>query len=278
MTTYSDDFSGETVSAAPANWTARWTTTNQTFDIQNPSDGTAEDDRAAVYVHTANAIRLFSYDAMDAAANRQDSEIVIRARFPSVPVADYGFTIWLRASGSSGAEDGYFVRLDNFAGIQWNWQLFRYDAGTISSQIGSDVAFDSSKADGDPIADEWYYARFRVNSTALQFVQWQEANDEPADWSIDETDSDLNVDGWQGFGTTTDETVEIDYVGAASNGDTAPLAASTNTVVRISAAYAQVVHQATDPVVRISAAYAQVVLNTTVASSGPGTTSIIIIG
>ena len=259
MTTYSDDFSGETVSAAPANWTARFTTSDQTFDIQDPSDGEAEDDREAVFVHTANAIRLFSFDDMDADAERQDSEIVIRARFPSIPVADFGFTVWLRASGGAGTEDGYVVLLDNFAGISWRWQLFRYDAGSISSQIGGNLAFDSSKLDGDPIADEWFYVRFRCNGTALQFKHWRDGFPEPSAWGIDETDSDLDVDGWQGFGCTAQDTAEVDYVGAGSAGDTAPINPSTNTVARMSAVYAQAVHAADDPIVRMGAVYAQVV-------------------
>lgn len=269
MTTYSDDFSGETVSSPPSNWTARFDTTNQTLTIVNPSDGEAEDDRAIRLVHTAAGIRLISFDSMDADANRQDSEIVIRFRFvtDNLTASDLTLQLWLRASGSSGSEDGYEAYLDASGGVSWRWAIRRWDAGTASGNLDAFQVFRNPyrilngtrgfSSDDDPEVGVWYYARFRVNSTTLQFRQWAEGSPEPTTWDLEATDSDLNVDGWTGFGIRNDDEIEVDYVGAGTNGDTAPINISTNTVVRGSAAYAQVLNQEANPGFRVSAVYAQ---------------------
>jgi len=259
MTTYSEDFAGMTTGSAPTNFTARFTTSNQTDTVENPSDGEAEDDRAFRFVHTANAERLFSFDAVDSDTNREDSEILVRWRINDAD-ADLGISFWVNGSGSAGSEDGYYVGYE-LVGSSERWQLKRYDAGT-STDIGTVVVWPDndirSAADQHPVIDKWYWCRFRKNGTALQFRVWSDGDEEPTDWLIDETDSDLDVDGWVGVGCGNQDQFEVDYVAVGTAGDTALADASTNTNVRLTAAYAAVLHQDDGTPVRLSAAYAAV--------------------
>jgi hypothetical protein len=240
-----------TTGVAPTNFTNRFTTTDQTWTVESVSE--AEDDRVFRYVHTASAVRLFSFDDVDADSERQDSEIVVRWRINDAD-AHLGFSLWLNGSGAAGTEDGYLVQYELQFGVNEQFQLKRYDAGT-PTDIGSTVVFSGNR----PLIDVWYYARFRKNGTALQFRVWNEGSAEPTDWLIDRTDSDLDVDGWVGVGVGNQDQFEIDYVGVGTNGDTAPIDASTNTIARITHMGAKVVQQNDAGQIRLTQLAAKVI-------------------
>lgn len=240
-----------TTGVAPTNFTNRYTTTNQTWTVESVSE--AEDSRVFRFVHTASAIRLFSFDDVDADSERQDAEIVVRWRINDAD-AHLGFSLWLNGSGAAGTEDGYLVEYELQFGVNEQFQLKRYDAGT-PTDIGSTVVFSGNR----PVIDAWYYARFRKNGTALQFRVWNEGSAEPTDWLIDQTDSDLDVDGWVGVGVRNQDQFEIDYVGVGTNGDTAPIDASTNTIARVTHMGAKVVQQNDAGQIRLTQLAAKVI-------------------
>lgn len=302
MTTYAKDFSDElTTGVFPSDFTARYSSMSD-WTVEAPTD--AEDNRSFQSDGTGSGIQMASWDDIDGDANRDNCEILARWKHTS----DVSNTLWLfgRASGSATSEDCYVFTIRSTGNIS----IFRYDSGTFNDITDSNINADSLASpvtiftsDADPSFTHhptglWSYARFRINGTGatvtLRGKYWIDGIsmvNEPDWWMVEADDTDANritAAGWVGVGRAGHTgTVDVDYFSVGTNGDTAPLNASTNTTVRVSTIYAEVLGQeanpntqmsqhftevlgqATSPIMRVSGSYMKV-LHKNNLSSGTG--------
>ena len=278
MTTYAKDFSDElTTGVFASDFTNRFKTTSG-WTIEAPTD--AEDDRTfqAAGTDTDSSLGLVSWDDVDGDANRVNSDIVVRFKCASDAANEWW--IWTRASGSAGSENGYVC----FCNAGGNIVMSRYDSGTQSVLTAADEDLNADFVsnpwayftdDQDPSftyqpADLWLYVRFRVNGTGatvtLQTKVWidgvQGLGNEPDHWINETTDtsgSRISTAGWCGIGRFGETgVVDWDYIAIGTNGDTAPINASTNTTVRVSTAFIEVMGQQANPEVQMTQQFVNV--------------------
>jgi|Cruoilmetagenom7_1024161.scaffolds.fasta_scaffold00637_8 hypothetical protein len=273
MTQYAKDFSDElTTGVFASDFTSRYASTSD-WTIESATD--AEDDRVFQSDGTGANRQLCSWDDVDGDANRDNCEMLVRFRQGT----DNTSAMWLlgRASGSASSETCYAMALRSTG----HWSLYRYDSGTFNTggtTMNADNQYTPAyffTADKDPNyihqpVDLFTYARFRVNGTGatvtLQGRVWIDGVDglqEPDFWQIEWADTHANritSAGWIGVGRSTHSSIvtDIDYFSVGTNGDAAPLNASTNTVVRMSTIWAEVMGYEANPNVRMSQHFAQV--------------------
>ena len=206
MAVFSIDFSGETTGAPPTNFTSRWTATGETWAVREKAGELGG--KGLEHTRTTTARRLFSWDTPGTDA---DAEILVRWR-SSAPAGSDQFWFILRGSGAAATETGYIFRNTSGTSIQ----ISKVVAGTLST-IGASVTIPTL------VSNEWYWARFRINGTAIKAKLWAgEHLTEPADWTIERTDSDIVAAGWLGVGNAaTTGTRDYDDIAAGTAGDTA---------------------------------------------------------
>lgn len=229
MTQYSTGFDSYTVGAQPSDWTARWVTANTTWAVRSKSS--AGGGQCLEYTGTASAHHLLTWDAIDADANRANTEILARVRVSSS--SSEILRLLVRGSGAAGAENGYYFA---FNGPTQTYQFQKYVAGALTN-LNSAVSF-------APTANAWYYLRFRVNGTTLSAKLWVDGDSEPSAWTMTLTDSSISAAGWVGVhNQDSTGTRDLDLFSVATNGDTAPLpSVSTTTVIQTSQAAVEVAH------------------------------------
>jgi len=272
MTQYAKDFSDElTTGVYASDFTSRYSTTAE-WTIEAPGD--AEDDR--VFQGTSGAgIDLNSWDDIDGDANRDNCELLARWRI-SADVATNIPELFARASGSVGNETSYQLTTRSTG----NWEFYRYNTGSFNASgvtlnaDGQGMPQTMFTSDRNPAHTHhalglWQWARFRVNGTGatvtLQAKLWIDGINgvnEPKDWMMtwaDTTGSRITAAGWVGIGRQGHTgTLEYDYFAVGTNGDAAPLNASTNTVVRVTSIYAEVMGSEANPPVRVTQNFAEV--------------------
>ena len=269
MATYAWDGNGETTGSFSTNWTSRYATISN-LTIESVTD--AEDDRVHQWNTGDTGICMASLDAVDGDANRANADIVVR--FQRSIDDDINGGIWIRASGTGGSETGYLMNFGQTGNAQW--QRFNSGSGvSVGGLFNMDQMDIPGMAPGvgqDNFthfpAGEWVWVRARVNGTGatvtLQAKFWRDGWPEPADWNIDESDtsgSRITANGWCGVGQSTHTGVfDIDFFEVNTNGDTPTFTKSTNTVIRETGEYAQVLVETTNPVVRETGEYAQVLV------------------
>lgn len=283
MANYTETFSGQTTGANSTTFTNRWASESN-ISVENPAID-EQDDRVLRYNTGDTGLLLQSMDSVDADGNRANSEIVCRIRY----AGDHDNILHpvLRASGAGTTETGYQLHLRS----NGNLTIGRYNSGTYTA-IATGINLDGQASPwaqfyGDTFtfcpANEWLLMRFRVNGTGatvtLQGKIWGDGDEEPADWTIDTTDTDasrITAAGWTGLGRTAhDAAAYLDAIGVGTNGDTAVLPAGTSAVritqatgnvllqddttpVRITQATANVLHNKNDTPIRITQATANV--------------------
>ena len=271
MTTYTTTFAGETVAAASSTMTNRFATAAGTL-IQNPADGEAESDRALSSDGEDSGIQMWSLDAIDGDANRDNCEMLCRFRVDNDSTENY--SVWGRASGSSGSETGYRVQAENGTML-----YHRFNAGTETLvSTGADLDFPATApitgwwlGTGDipswsnsPEGGIWLWLRFRINgigaTVTLSAKYWLDGLPEPSNGFMyvrtDTNASRVVAAGWCGWGRTvhtSTEKVELDYFSAASNGDTPAIAISADlAIIRLTQTNTMVATQDADPIVRLT--------------------------
>lgn len=219
MTTYSTSFDSYTADVQPSDWTARWVTTNNTWLVRSKAGvegGKCLENIGSV----SNAYRLLTWDALDADANRANTDILVRVRSSNSSLEQY--RLMARGSGAAGSETGYCLRL-----FGPTMTMMRFASGS-SFNVGSSASIPNT------VSNAWYYARFRVNGTSLQGKFWKDGDPEP-DWQVSGTDSSITAAGWVGvMGWSSTNTRDMDWFSVGTNGDTAPLSISTATPIRVS--------------------------------------------
>jgi uncharacterized phage protein (TIGR02218 family) len=207
MTVYTTSFGEYTTGAAPSDWTARWTTTGETWAVRADAATTAG--KYLEHTRTTTAKRLLSWDDIDGDSGRDNGEIFVRYRSTSATSADQ-FYLVLRGSGSAGSETAYLFY--NTSGT--NVRIAKMSSGTITEIANFTFTL---------INNTWLGLRFRANGTALKAKIWNSQLDaEPAAWSIETTDATITGTGWIGVGNfATTGTRSFDDVAIGTSGDTA---------------------------------------------------------
>jgi uncharacterized phage protein (TIGR02218 family) len=212
MTVYATSFGSDTTGAAPANWTQRWTTTGSTWLVQ--ASATTTQGKYLQHARTTTAKRLLSWNDVDADANRDNSEIFVRARTSSYSSSDQ-FWLVLRGSGSAGSETGYVFY--NLSDTQF--RVSKMSAGTLTTIATFNFTY---------VGAVFLGFRFRVNGTSIKARVWNSQTDaEPATWNVDTTDATISGVGWVGVGNAAfTGTQDFDDIAVGTNGDTAAFPAS----------------------------------------------------
>ena len=269
MTTYTEQFAGMTTGIDPTNFTSRYATTTG-YSVENPADSEAEDDRVHNQDGTVDTGGMWTFDDIDGDANRDNCEIV--ARFRVGGDADSQFALWARAFGSDGNKSAYVAYITT--GVL---RVGRYDADTFLNQANSvDLDFSllspwfvwgSDRGDwafaSFPVGN-WLWMRYRVNGTGATVTHsakvWADGQDEPADWMVEDADSDAarhTAAGWCGWNKndfTASEDTEVDYFSVGTNGDSPVIATSADlAAIRLTGHQMAAAVSDGDPIVRITA-------------------------
>ena len=199
MASYSTDFSEYTTGNQPSDWTERYHTGDATAIVR--ADASAEGGKLLRVDHSAPERYAVSWDDVGSVS---DVEVLAKIRW-SDNLAGVA-KVYLRGSGGSADECGYFVDIDQ---INNQVKLYKYVSGAVT-QIGSTVkkVF---------FEDVWYLVRIRVNSTSIKVKIWVSSGTEPTSWMFDETDSSLSS-GWVGLGPFCGDAGDCDWFGVATNG------------------------------------------------------------
>lgn len=218
MAQYSTSFDAYTVDVQPSDWTARWTTTNNTWLTR--SKAAAGGGKCLENVGTtSNAFRLLTWDAVDGDANRANTEILARIRNSSSGLD--GFRVTVRASGGVGTENSYELK------VTGNSMRIEKVTNGVSALLGNTFTIPA-------LSNVWCYVRFRANGTSLQGKFWNDGEAEPG-WQVSATDSTFTAAGWVGVnGWSAVNIRDLDWFSVGTNGDIAPLSSDTATVIRVS--------------------------------------------
>ena len=201
--TYRTNFSGYELGTVPSDWT--------------PEHASGSDDWGAVAEQSPAGSAVLRFDSgtsarhalsYDQAGSVGDVEVLGLFRVDDLsqsPTA--GGRLFVRGSGGSGDESGYFVNVRDGA-----FGIWKYDGGG------------SARLDewGQPADGQWYFARFRAAGDQLQARVWPADGDEPTDWDADVSDSAL-ASGWIGVGSYSEFTDDWGYLSVGVGGESAPM-------------------------------------------------------
>ena len=207
MAQYFTDFSEYTAGSQPSDFTERWDTAAVTATVETVSGAAGG---VALRFVSGGGPAAISWDEIDSDSDRDDVEILTRIRrTTSTGLNSMG--VLARAVNLEATRTGYFST------ISVSLKTDRYLNGGYSSF--SDTSFAAS-------IEVWYYVRARFNGTNVKLKAWSgDLVDEPSDWGIETTNSDISGAGWVGFFNFNSGTVEYDFLGVGTNGDTAPSSA-----------------------------------------------------
>jgi hypothetical protein len=200
MAQFFTNWSSDTIGAAPVGWTRTWGT--GTWAVA------ADTIRYVRGTVGANNWQLLTWDAPGSALT--DSEIVVKVRASSQ--AGDAIHLWLRASGTSTARNGYYLG-SNAGGA---FDLLKSVGGTVTA-LGSSSGFAYS-------ANVWFWVRFQASGTTVRCRAWADGTAEPATWNLTTTDSAI-TSGGIGIGFWyAPPSRDYAIVGVGTGTDSAPIA------------------------------------------------------
>lgn len=217
MPNYINTFQAASVGAAlPSGLTSRWANPNWSVIDE------ADDKIVHMAARSPSAAWGVSLDAVDADADRDDSEILVQVRSSSIPTQSLVGAM-LRGSGTTTAD-----------ATSYSCRLYGPSALRIVKVIAGAVTTVASVASGITYAaNTFYWIRFRANGNSLRAKVWAGAvGDEPGAWLIDTTDASISAAGYTGWiavGASVQH--DVAQIAVATNGDTATLTADTTAPV-----------------------------------------------
>lgn len=214
-------FETDTIGVQPANFTRRWDTVDSTWTVESESEPPSIKGKVLVQDHSDTTRNIITFDDV---GTPSDSEILIRLKHSFINT-DGSVLIYLRASGTLGNENGYYLYADT-AFSQIRWRLYKLVNG-VSTLLGTYIEYTIS-------SNEYFFIRFQSVDVSpsqcdLKFKVWKSDHvAEPTEWANEISDSSTPiVNGWVGFGTlkqfgemTVDAVAATDSVGTASFPDT----------------------------------------------------------
>jgi hypothetical protein len=207
------NFSEYTTGVAPADWTARWVTSNVTYTVQ--ADAGATGGKVLRAVVTSTARHAISWDDV---GDQDHVEVLLKMRVSTIgtdvsiqgPIA--------RGSGAAASETGYaVVAISASVGLD-RLDLREFNAG----------AFSDTQATGSMVwtANTWYWVRVRANGTSFAWHMWEDGEAEGGTFA-EQTDA-TTASGWAGLLAATAATHEFDIFSVGTNGDAAPSSAPSS--------------------------------------------------
>lgn len=183
-------------------WTPRWQSAYEDWTLTTSTE--YEGDSALAFEHVGNDGAPFAL-SWDNVGTPADVEILDEFRVPSATGSHA--RAYLRCSGDTGAENGYWVDFDDGENA---FRLGKYTDGTASTL----------QTFGAPAENTFFYRRFRAEGDSLKVRVWPATQNEPVDWDVEVTDSDAS-DGWVGLGSFEPDLVETTVLSVATGGETA---------------------------------------------------------
>ena len=205
-------------SGSLAGWTLRWGNASDNLrEIRTATDNNIGP-TVAFLDNGSPALTqgpLLTFDVFDEAVFQSaDTDILCLFR-PRTSTLGPQFRVVCRASGTSGAENGYMFRMENGALAY----ISEVSAGTLTD-LSSSTAFAA-------VLDTWYWWQFRVEGTSLKARWWEYGTSPPVAWQLEVTDSTHTAAGWVGFGhDSSSQEYEVDYFNVGLDGEYAELPAN----------------------------------------------------
>lgn len=202
MSVFTTDFSEYTTGQPPSDWSDYWSSGAFTFLAQANSGDFKVGSKKCRFLISSDTNSAVTWDDIGDVA---DSDIIIKA---SVESSAGGARVYSRVSGSSGAENGYFL----IFGISGQLYLYKMVNGA-STAITSIIISTLSYTD--------YWIRFQTVGTTLRGKIWSVDTVEPAEWKISGTDSSL-TSGHCGVGAWNNRAdFNVDYFSCGTGSDLA---------------------------------------------------------
>jgi hypothetical protein len=216
MAQYYTDFSGDALGVAPAGWTQRWVTTGSpTYTVVAGGDYVGG--QATRFIATTAAHRLFSNDAVDADVDRANAEVLTRQRISDTTGARGGACVRAVGTATTGTQSAYRAWIADGNVLTLNSLLLgtstELGAFTLERNVTEDTNF--------------FWMRLRADGTTISVKAWASGETEPVAWQISVTNASVAAAGWCGVFNSeagTGDTVDIDVVSIATNGETAAFA------------------------------------------------------
>lgn len=221
-TTYSADFSGDSVTSPlsnPTGWTLRWAQSNSVWGVE--SGGL---DKVVHHISSSNEESAISLNAADAATGQIEALTLFSPQGTTAGAGNGGPGIALYCSGSPG---GSPLHSGNICGL-------KPDLDTLYISIVTANDYDTtyiSAAITSLSVGSWYYLRYRIDSANYHMAKiWAKTDSEPADWTLGgESDSprlqnSAHTSGWKGireYNAAID--TKFDYFSIGMDGTAAPL-------------------------------------------------------
>lgn len=187
-------------------------------DPENPAIGTYGWRSIGVPSITigANEFGGVYLNAVNADANRANSEVRWMRQVKSNATPTYRSGALVRGSGAAGAENGYFCFVDE---TDSKLKVAKIAAGTLTVLASYSVTLPSTEED--------YCGLFRVNGTSLRARLWRYDAPEPATWHIETTDATHAASGYVGLAfqclTANNAGFHVPgFVSVGTNGESAP--------------------------------------------------------
>ena len=225
MAIYFTDFESTAVGNTPTDWTLnRW---SANCSLLVASDAGAVNGKTAVFKNTGggDSRAIFTWDAVDTDANRDNLEILVRFKGNSLSVTENTARLFGRGSGPNDDPIGYVLGL---AGLHSNARkriikYFNQSFSDLLSETWAGVA-----------QNEWWLVRAQYTGTTLRFRAWLDGTTEPTTWDLSTTDSDIASAGWVGlFIFDAGYETHVDWFSVGTNGDAAPAGSFINAGITI---------------------------------------------
>ncbi|MFC6721148.1 Ig-like domain-containing protein [Halobacteriaceae archaeon SHR40] len=202
----SDDSDDSTSSDDPVfeAWTPQWSSGQSSWGVTS-TDSNVEDSVLELTAGSSGRHAL----SCDTVGTATDVDMLGLVRVPS---DDDNSSSWCRligrGAGTAGSETGYFVAFRDVP----NLGIAKYSGGDSTMLSAESVDFTPGN---------WYYVRFNLSGSELKARYWSLGEDEPQDWLLTATDSEISGDGWVGVGGWSTDTQQWDTFSVATGGDTA---------------------------------------------------------
>lgn len=181
------DFSGQTNGDFPTGWTARWAPGTDSIEIINNTGPNGDKPGVRLNQDWIGEYHLYSFDAADALANREDFEI-LALWSPQANQANISYHFAGRGSGDIVDSTNSHMAVD----------FYGTTARTLTTN--NDVFASTNHTITQLVANEWYWIRFRVNGSTQSGKIWPYGDAEPGTWGFTDTRSTPSAAGWIGLG------------------------------------------------------------------------------
>jgi hypothetical protein len=200
----SDDDSSTSDALIFDDWTPKWDSDQDSWSVNTASsniEGTVLELDAS-----SSGRHALSCDSIGTAT---DVDLLGLVRLPS---DDDNSSSWCRlvgrGAGTAGSETGYFTAFRDVP----NLEIVKYADGDSAVLAYEDMDFTPGT---------WFYVRFNISGNELKARYWRYDEEEPTEWNLTATDSEITDAGWVGAGGWSTDTQQWDTFSVATGGDTA---------------------------------------------------------